>query len=917
VISKPTGPRAVERPLRRIAARLRALATGPRGTLLLSLAALLTLAALAGLGTSLHSSQTKARAAIESRFAERARLSASLMESLFASSASASQARNAQVFGTAQVTPAALGREARRSRLVDLVLLRADGTVIARSPRTPKAIASAVAAKPAFVRAALGGQPFSLSDVMRFPGTTDTIQFAQPFATRTGERRILVSGLAPRVLYGFIGGYLAEIADRSGGGAYLLDGRGVLVAGPADAGRPRLPQADGALAAAVDGSSHGDFGRGRYFAANTVKSSRWRVVLTAHAENLFASVEGEGKWVPWLLLAGLGLVASAALALVARVVRGAAQLRVSQERYALAVEGANDGIWDRDFVTDAVYLSPRWKAMLGHAPDEIADDADEWETRMHPDDMLGMQEALCAHLRGDVDHFEFEHRMRHRDGAFRWFLTRGVAIRDRHGEPTRIAGSMSDITERRAAEDLLRRSALHDALTGLPNRALFLDRLAVSLARSSREPDHRCAVMFLDLDRFKRINDSFSHAVGDALLVALGHRLSDILRPDDTVARGGPDGFIARLGGDEFTILLENLDRPERAQQIAERVQAALEQPFRIWDRELFVSSSIGIAISVPGATALDLMRNADIAMYDAKRQGAGRYSVFTAAMHSQVLDQIELETELRAVIEERRLRVFYQPVVDLASGELAGFEALARWPAGPQTVAPARFVAVAEDTGQIADLGRLVLQEACERLADWRLRGVAGSHLTMSVNVSGRQLGDPRRLVDDVQAALTSSGLPPTCLRLEITESTVISRPELALQALDELARLGVRAEIDDFGTGYASLTVLQSFVGDTLKIDRSFIGTMHEDDGHRAIVRGIVALAHNLEMHVVAEGIEHPEQLALLRSIGCEYGQGYLFAPPLDAAELEPAITGWDPDRHVAAAAPLAVAAAPRSPA
>jgi len=917
VISQPAGARAAASPLAAVVARLRGLATGPRGALLLSVAALLTLAALAGLGTSLHSSQAKARDAIESRFVERARLSASLMDSLFASSATASQTRNAQRFGGPRVDPAALAEEAGRSRMVSLVLLRGDGTIIARSPRTPPAITRVLAAKPPFVRAVLAGQVFALSDLVRLSGTTDTIQFAQPFTTRTGARRVLVSGIVPRELSGFLGGYLAEIADRSVVGAYLLDGRGAVVAGPSSAGRPRLPQSEDGLAAAVDRASHGAFGTGRYFAANTVTSSRWHVVLTARREILFASVEGEGMWVPWLLLAGLGIVASAALLLVARVVRAAAQLRVSQERYALAVEGASDGIWDRDFVTEAVYLSPRWKAMLGHAPDEIADDPQEWIERMHPDDMPGMQAALDAHLSGEVGHFESEHRMRHSDGAFRWFLTRGVAIRDRRGEPTRIAGSMSDITERKAAEELLRRSALRDALTGLPNRALFLDRLAVSLARTAREPSHRCAVMFLDLDRFKRINDSFSHAVGDELLVALGRRLSDILHPDDTVARGGPDGFIARLGGDEFTILLENLESPECAQQIAERVQAALQLPFRISDRELLVSSSIGIAISTADATALELMRNADIAMYDAKCQGTGRYSIFTAAMHRHVLDQIELEAELRAIIETRRLRVFYQPVVDLVTGEIAGFEALARWPEHGEPVSPARFIAVAEDTGQIADLGQLVLHEACERLASWRARGIVGADLTVSVNVSGRQLSDPRRLVDDVQSALSSSGLPPTCLRLEITESTVISRPERARQALDELARLGVRAEIDDFGTGYASLTVLQSFVGDTLKIDRSFIGTMHEDDGQRAIVRGIVALAHNLDMHVVAEGIEHPEQLALLRSIGCEYGQGYLFARPMDAAAADPAIAGWDASRHAAGVLPLAAAVSRRRPA
>ena len=859
------------------------------------IAALLTLAALAGLGTSLHNSQTQARERTEDRFAERARLSGALMDSLFASSASASASRNAQRFGGARVTAAQLGAEARRGRLGSLVLLGADGSVIARSPNTPDAVVRALTAKPSFVRAALTGNHIALGDVTPGAGGVDTIQYAQPFSTPSG-RRVLVSGIGPQVLYGFIGAYLAEIPEKSGGGAYLLDGRGALVAGP----RSGLPVAERGLPRAVRVGSQGAFGDGRWFAASRLKNSQWRVVLTAREQTLFASVTGEGRWVPWLLFAAFGLVAAAALLLVTRVVRGAAALHVSQERYALAVEGANDGIWDRDFVTGMTYFSPRWKDLIGYTPEQVGDDPDEWMTRVHPDDVAGLMAAFDAHLRGDESTFVSEHRMRHSDGEYRWFLTRGVAIRDRHGNATRMAGSTSDITIRKSAEELLRRSALHDALTGLPNRALFLDRLTSSLRRTAREPGHRCAVMFLDLDRFKRINDSFSHAVGDELLVALGRRLTAILRPHDTVARGGPDGFIARLGGDEFTILVENLDSAERVTEIALRIQTALQEPFQVLDRELFVSTSIGIAVSDPASTALELMRNADIAMYDAKRKGAGRWSVFTGEMHSHVLGQIELETELRAVIEERRLRVFYQPVVNLLTGELDGFEALARWPAGADEVSPSRFVAIAEDTGLIADLGQLVLDEACERLSDWRRRGIVEPDTTMSVNVSGRQLSHPQRLVGDVEAALRRSGLPATCLRLEITESTVISRPERARVALEQLARLGVRAEIDDFGTGYASLTVLQSFAGDTLKIDRSFIGTMHEDAGHGGIVRGIVALAHNLGMHVVAEGIEHPEQLALLRSIGCEFGQGYLFARPMDAAALEPTIVSWPAERY-----------------
>jgi len=264
---------------------------------------------------------------------------------------------------------------------------------------------------------------------------------------------------------------------------------------------------------------------------------------------------------------------------------------------------------------------------------------------------------------------------------------------------------------------------------------------------------------------------------------------------------------------------------------------------------------------------------------------------VFTAAMHRHVLDQIELETELRAIIEERRLRVFYQPVVDLVSGDLAGFEALARWPAGGEPVSPARFVAVAEDTGQIADLGRLVLDEACERLADWRLRGIAGPDMTMSVNVSGRQLSDPRRLVDDVQAALSTSGLPPTCLRLEITESTVISRPERARLALDELARLGVRAEIDDFGTGYASLSFLTRYPLTRLKIDQSFVRKIAERPAleDTAIVRSIIMMAHNLGMEVIAEGVETAAQAAFLQAEQCDEAQGFLYAKPLPLGEFE----------------------------
>ena len=566
--------------------------------------------------------------------------------------------------------------------------------------------------------------------------------------------------------------------------------------------------------------------------------------------------------------------------------RALAELRSSRERYALAVRGANDGIWDWDLVADRTYFSPRWKAMLGHTADEIGDSAEhDWLDRVHRDDIGRLRGAIDRHLAGRAPHFESEHRIRHATGGYRWVLSRGVAIRDRDGHATRMAGSMSDITDRKDAEQRLLHDALHDALTGLPNRALFMDRVALSLARTERHRGYRCAILFLDLDRFKLVNDSFSHAVGDQLLVALARRLTASLRPGDTVAR---------LGGDEFTILLDDVGSSQEAAEVSDRIQRALAEPFHIEGRDMFISASIGISLSEPDIRASELLRNADIAMYDAKRDGKARSAVFDVSMHSRVVGQLQLENELRGAIEGETLRVFYQPIVDLSSGRLVGCEALARWPEGESVVLPEDFIPVAEDTGLIGALGRYVLDDACARLNDWRRRGIVAGEVPVSVNVSGRQLSESD-LPLDVTAALDRHGLPPSALRLEITESTILYDPERMQPALEELRRIGVQAQIDDFGTGYSSLTFLHHFPGDTLKIDRSFVSSLAEDEGSEEIVRAIVALAHNLDMHVIAEGIEDPSQAAKLRALGCEYGQGYLFGPPVDAAGFEELVANW----------------------
>jgi diguanylate cyclase (GGDEF)-like protein/PAS domain S-box-containing protein len=563
------------------------------------------------------------------------------------------------------------------------------------------------------------------------------------------------------------------------------------------------------------------------------------------------------------------------------------ELRRNKERYALAVRGANDGIWDWDLSRDRVYFAPRWKAITGYTNGEIGDSPEDWLGKIHPDDVDRVQAEIDAHLDGRSPHFESEHRIRHADGGYRWVFSRGVAIRGEDGKATRMAGSMSNITDRKSAEEQLVHDALHDGLTGLPNRALFLDRLSQSLKRAMREPEHRCAVLFLDLDRFKVVNDGFNHAVGDQLLVATARRLAGGLRPGDTVAR---------IGGDEFTILLDGVASIEEAKEIATRTQTSLSEPFRIEGRELVVSASVGIAVNQDASRSEDLLRNADIAMYNAKRDGKDRCAVFNTTMHKRVVTQLRLETELREAIEAEAIRVFYQPIVELGSGALRGFEALARWPVDSPAIPPSEFIPVAEETGLVRPLGRLVLQKACAQLATWRDSGLVDPEVTISVNVSGRQLVEPE-LTADVAAALDESGLRPERLRLEITESSILHDPARIPALLDRLERRGVRAQIDDFGTGYSSLSFLRRFPGDALKVDRSFVRSILTEDGSEEIVRAIVGLAKSLNLRSIAEGVEDEAQLRTLQELGCDHAQGFLFGAPSAPAEIEPLIASWDP--------------------
>jgi diguanylate cyclase (GGDEF)-like protein/PAS domain S-box-containing protein len=555
------------------------------------------------------------------------------------------------------------------------------------------------------------------------------------------------------------------------------------------------------------------------------------------------------------------------------------------ERYALAVRAASDGIWDWDLERDQIYLSPRWHAILGLPAEPRDDSPAAWFDLVAPEDLPRLRAAITAHLERREPHLECEYRVRHADGEWRWVMTRGLAIRSADGTPTRIAGSLSDMTDRRIAQLRLEHDALHDTLTGLPNRTLFTDRVNQVEQRSSREPALGCAILFLDLDGFKLVNDSLSHAVGDHLLIALAERVVATVRPGDTVAR---------LGGDEFTVLLDGLDDPLEATFIAERILRALDEPFDIDGNELFVTASIGISLSAPGLGSAELIRRADIAMYDAKRRGRARCAVFDARMHRRVTDRLVLRRELRQAVESSLLRVHYQPIIELATGHIVGFEALARWPEAWSSVSPTEFISIAEETGVIGALGHHVMSTAVRALARWREDDIVSDETTLSVNLSGRQLDDPG-LPEQVRSAIRGSGVPASALKLEITESTLMEL-ERSGELLAELRNIGLGLHLDDFGTGYSSLTSLYRFPIEALKIDRSFVSAMSEEEDE-VIARSATALAHSLGVPVIAEGVESPQQLHRLRLLGCEYGQGDLISPALSEGATRALLETWRP--------------------
>jgi diguanylate cyclase (GGDEF)-like protein/PAS domain S-box-containing protein len=564
-------------------------------------------------------------------------------------------------------------------------------------------------------------------------------------------------------------------------------------------------------------------------------------------------------------------------------------LRDSEERYALAVQGANDGLWDWDLKRNTVYWSPRWKAILGCETSDLGAEPEEWFSRVHEDDMHRVRAAVHVYLESGQGHFESEHRMRHRNGSYRWVRCRGAAVRDADRVATRFAGSIADITD----------SKIVDPLTGLANRLLFVDVLERAIQRARRpsagKPGSSFALLVIGLDRFRSINESLGPVTADRLLAAVARRLYAMLRGDAT--RPATRSFtLARLGGDEFTLLLEDQGDAANALRLAQQLLDEFRRQFDIEERHVFVSAAVGIAVSSTGyESGDDVLRDAALALSRAKANATHRCELFDPAMRHAALSRLRVENELRQAVNTGALLLHYQPIVALGSGAIEGFEALIRYQhVSRGLVAAGEFIGVAEETGIIFDIERRALVDACRQIRIWQQRFGDAAPTYVAVNLSSRRFTE-RDLVAEVRSALEQTGARPSSLKLEITEAAFIGDVAKGRATLAALRAMGVSCSLDDFGTGYSSLSYLQGLPVNTVKVDQSFIAKMVETAGAE-MVRAIVALAHTFHLDVVAEGVERPDQVAMLRRFGCDHVQGYFYSPPVDVARAD-ALIGAQP--------------------
>lgn len=586
-------------------------------------------------------------------------------------------------------------------------------------------------------------------------------------------------------------------------------------------------------------------------------------------------------WVP------LGALALLAIYQQFRIYQIHRESRTHEELFQIVTENAADMIALVDVKGRRLYNSPAYKKILGYSSGELGETS-AFE-QIHPDDRLRVLEAAREARETGVGK-RLEYRIKHKDGSWRVLESVASVVRDAQGEVAKLVIVNRDITERKRAEQQLEHNLFHDPLTGLPNRRLFLDRLQNSFVRSRREAGRPYSLLLANLDHFKVFNETMGTAAGDHVLQEIGRRLGGQLRQDDTLARResgrGSEVALFRLGGDEFTILLDGVSDPSDALRVAKSMQTAAAEPFFVESREIRVAASVGIALSTPAhERPEDVLKDADVALRRAKALGGSRCEVFDEAMHTRAVGRLRLESDLRTAMTERQFRIYYQPVVELATRRIVSFEALLRWNHPSQgLISPYRFIEAAEDTGILVSIGHWLILQACRQLCEWEASRFSDQPMNITVNVSARQFADAR-LVNDIQDALQQTGVDPSRLQLEMTESVAAADPKLTVTVLSHLKHFGIGVILDDFGTGTTSLRGLRQFPVDALKIDRSLVREMQTDRAASDIVELITAMAHKMNLKAIAEGIETARQLERLLELGCEFGQGYYFSQPMEA--------------------------------
>jgi diguanylate cyclase (GGDEF)-like protein/PAS domain S-box-containing protein len=605
----------------------------------------------------------------------------------------------------------------------------------------------------------------------------------------------------------------------------------------------------------------------------------------------------------WIALGALAIL------VVYQQVRMYLARRVSRQReelFQIVTENAADMIALVDVKGRRLYNSPAYKRVLGYSAAELGETS-SFE-QIHPDDRFKVLDAAREARSTGVGR-KLDYRIRHKDGTWRVLESIATAIRDDKGEVTKLVIVNRDVTERKRAQEQLEHHSFHDALTGLPNRRLFLDRMRHLLARAKRNPDRQYAVLFVDLDGFKAFNDRLGAAVGDQAIVEMGRRLEASLRHDDTVCRpqdkSTMETVLSRMGGDEFTMLLEEVGDPSNAMRVAKRILAVVAEPFLVEGHEVRTTASVGIALSKPThERAEDLLQDAEVAMRRAKAMGGSRCEVFDEAMHTRAVNRLKLEAELREALQKRQFRLHYQPIVRLDTKQITGFEALLRWQHPEQgLISPYKFIAAAEDRGLLVATGQWAILEACKQLRAWDseidAEIPARQAVSISVNLSAKQLADAR-FVKSVETTLRETGVDPSRLHLEMTESVAAADPKLTATVLSQLKQLRVGVILDDFGTGNSSLIGLRQFPVEALKIDRSLVNGMLVDRGTCDTVELIILLAHKMKLKAIAEGIESAKQLEHLQHLSCELGQGYFFSQPVEAKAAERLVRQRTPVLH-----------------